>query len=125
MKIKCLSSKVKIEQTGTFVEAILLTLMASCFSETTSFILAGNYMFKVNNKNTRARCEIRSKLTIKTPERHHWHISGVFIVNFVHTSHLAQLTIFKKTCLAQLFCKNSNQDSLALSLQIFLSRNLK
>ena len=26
-------------------------------------------MFKVNNKNTRTRCEICSKLTIKTPER--------------------------------------------------------
>ena len=31
----------------------------------------GNYMFKVNNKNTRARCEICSKLTKETPERHH------------------------------------------------------
>ena len=30
--------------------------------------LAGNYMFKVNNRNTRTRCEIYSKLTIKTPE---------------------------------------------------------
>ena len=29
---------------------------------------AGNYMFKVNNRNTRARCEICSKLTIKIPE---------------------------------------------------------
>ena len=26
---------------------------------------AGNYMLKVNNKNTRTRCEISSKLTIK------------------------------------------------------------
>ena len=33
---------------------------------------AGFYMFKVNNRNTRARCEICSKLTIKTPERHQW-----------------------------------------------------
>ena len=30
---------------------------------------AGNYMFKVNNKSTRRRCEISSKLTIKTPDR--------------------------------------------------------
>ena len=30
---------------------------------------AGNYMFKVNNRNTRASCEISSKSTIKTPER--------------------------------------------------------
>ena len=28
----------------------------------------GNYTFKVNNRNTRTRCEICSKLTIKTPE---------------------------------------------------------
>ena len=30
---------------------------------------AGNYMFKVNNKNTRTRCEVCSKLTIKTAEQ--------------------------------------------------------
>ena len=29
----------------------------------------GIYLFKVNNRNTRTRCEICSKLTIKTPER--------------------------------------------------------
>ena len=34
-------------------------------------IPAGNYMFKVNNRNTRARGEICSKLGIKTPERRH------------------------------------------------------
>ena len=28
---------------------------------------AGNYMFKVKNRNTRTRCEICSKLIIKTP----------------------------------------------------------
>ena len=49
---------------------------------------AGNYMFKVNNGNTRTRCEICSKLTIKTPERRQWRRSGVFIVNFEHISHL-------------------------------------
>ena len=38
---------------------------------------AGKYMFKVNNRNTRIRCEIR-----------HWRRSGVFIVNFEHISHL-------------------------------------
>ena len=32
-------------------------------------IPANNYMFKVNNRNTRMRFEICSKLTIKTPER--------------------------------------------------------
>ena len=29
--------------------------------------LADIYLFKVNNRNTRKRCEIGSKLTIKTP----------------------------------------------------------
>ena len=36
----------------------------------------GNYMFKDNNRNTRTRCEICSKLTVKTPE-----CSSVSIVN--------------------------------------------
>ena len=43
------------------------------------FVPAGIYLFKVINRNTRARCEIYSKLTIKTPERRR---PGVFIVNF-------------------------------------------
>ena len=37
-----------------------------------STIPAGNYMFKVNNRNFRTRCEIYSKLTRKTPERRQW-----------------------------------------------------
>ena len=41
-------------------------------------------MFKVNNRNTRKRCELCSKLTVKTPERRHWRHSGVFIVNLEH-----------------------------------------
>ena len=36
---------------------------------------AGNYLFKVNNRNTRTSCEIRSCS------------SGIFIVNFEHISH--------------------------------------
>ena len=45
---------------------------------------ANIYLFKVNNRNTGKRCEICSKLTIKTPERRHWRRSCVFIVNFEH-----------------------------------------
>ena len=45
-------------------------------------------MFKDNRRNTRTRCEICSKSTIKTPERRQWRRSGVFIVNFEHISHL-------------------------------------
>ena len=44
-------------------------------------LLAGNHMFKVNNRTIRARCEICSKLTIKTPE-------DVFIIKFEYISHL-------------------------------------
>ena len=40
-------------------------------------------MFKVNNRNTRTRCEIWSKLTIKTPERRYFTpCFSVFVVNF-------------------------------------------
>ena len=59
---------------------------------------AGIYMLKVNNRNTRARCEICWKLTIKIPERRlasFWYIycyiwtyftpcSSISIVNFEH-----------------------------------------
>ena len=37
---------------------------------------------------TRKRCEIFLKLTIKTPERRRWRHSGVFIANFEHTLQL-------------------------------------
>ena len=43
-------------------------------------------MFKVNNRNTRTRCEIFSKLTI--PERRYWRRPGVSIINFENISHL-------------------------------------
>ena len=46
-------------------------------------------MFKVNNRNTRTRCEICPKLTIKIPERRQWRRSGNFIVNFGHITHFA------------------------------------
>ena len=49
------------------------------------------YLLKVNNRNSRKRCEKYSKLTIKIPERHHWRRSGVFIVNFERISHLVLL----------------------------------
>ena len=51
-------------------------------------VSGGIYLLKVNNRNTKARCEICSKLIIKTLERRRWRCSGVFIVNFEHISHL-------------------------------------
>ena len=52
---------------------------------------AGIYLLKVSNKNTRIKCEICSKLTIKTPERPHWGRSDVFIANFEHISHCSSV----------------------------------
>ena len=54
---------------------------------------ASIYFLKVHIRNNRTRCEIRSKLTIKTPERRQRQRrrSGVFIVDFEHISHLVQM----------------------------------
>ena len=54
----------------------------------TNLYRTGNYTIKVNNRSARTRCEICSKLTIKTPERGHWRRSGVFTVNFKYILHL-------------------------------------
>ena len=44
---------------------------------------ASNYKFKVNNRNTRTRCEICSKLTIKTPmERYTRQENNLRILSF-------------------------------------------
>ena len=45
------------------------------------------YLFKVNIRNNRARCEICSKLIIKAPERRDSHCYSFFILNFEQTSH--------------------------------------
>ena len=44
---------------------------------------ANIYFFKVKNLDTRKKCEICSKLTIKTSERRR---SGIFVVNIEHKS---------------------------------------
>ena len=45
---------------------------------------AGNYMFKVNNRNSRTRRKICSKLTIKIPERHQL-LSSLLTLNIFHS----------------------------------------
>ena len=47
--------------------------------------LANIYLLKFNKRHTRKRCEICSKLTVKTRQ---WRRSGVFIVNIEHISYL-------------------------------------
>ena len=49
------------------------------------------YLFQVNNRNIRKRCETCLKLTIKSlivNFEHIWRRSVVFIVNFEHILHL-------------------------------------
>ena len=65
-----------------FVKKILSYFHKDCSNP------VGNYMFKVNNKNAKARCEIFSKLTIKTSKRRDWRRSGFFNVNFENILHL-------------------------------------
>ena len=91
MKYKMLS-KEKLSRTGgkeTTIQHCISKLSIQMFIKRK--IRAGKtciYLLKVGNRNTRTRCEICSKLKIKTPERHHWHLSGIFILNFEHISHL-------------------------------------
>ena len=74
-------------------------------------IPAGIYLLKVNNRN-RTRCEICSKLTIKIPERRHWHRSGIFIVNFEHFTPCSSVSIVNFehvitgcNCFSWIFCR--------------------
>ena len=61
----------------------------------------GIYLFKFNNRNTRARCEICSKLTIKTLVRRQWRRSGVFTVNLA-----SQKTVKKEHSLCKILLLN-------------------
>ena len=57
---------------------IIITFEKKFFSNIVAEYSVVNYMFKVNNRSSRTRCEICSKLTIKTPERRQWRRSSVF-----------------------------------------------
>ena len=58
----------------------------------------GIYLLKVNNRNSRMRCEICLKLTIKTPEQRQSRRSGVFIVNVEHISHFVIVFLLLTLC---------------------------
>ena len=83
-----------------FTQWSLSKISLSHFSGT---IPSGNYMFKVNNRNSRTRYELCSNLTIKTLERRHWRRSGVFILNFEHISHLVSIVNFERQMLIKNF----------------------
>ena len=57
---------------------LMLSEMASLSYWICEFQNSVNTENKVNNRNTRTRCEICSKLTIKTPERRHWQLWTYF-----------------------------------------------
>ena len=48
-----------------------------------------HYLLRINDRNTITRCQICSKLTIKTPKGRQWRRSSVFMVSFEHVSQLA------------------------------------
>ena len=56
-----------------------------CLLDVVHLYPVGIYLLKVNNRNFKTSCEICSKLTIK--------MSGVFIVNFEHVSHLVLVSL--------------------------------
>ena len=90
-KISSIGSK---EGVKTFNANTTLGLYTIPVLKVTRFVLRHNTQpaipcpFKVNNRNTKTRCEICSKLIIKTPQRCHWRRSSVYFVNFEHVSHL-------------------------------------
>ena len=68
-----------------------------------------NHMFKVNNRNTRTRYEICTKLIIKTPQRHHGHQFLGAKLHFVYDfMWLTQLAILSSTCTTQVYNTTSS-----------------
>ena len=51
-----------------------------CLRETKNRHPASMYLFKVNIRNTRKRCDICSKLTIKPPERRYYFWTGKWLM---------------------------------------------
>ena len=59
----------------TFRSLVSLEQICRLFLVIVTFMYpAANYMFNVNNRNTRTRCEIYSKLTIKAPLASFWYL---------------------------------------------------
>ena len=59
-----------VETLGMF-ERVFVSCSKLCFQRFVRTNPANIYFFKVNNRNTRKRCEICSKFTIKKPQRRH------------------------------------------------------
>ena len=73
------------------LQHVLLCVSNVVFSRifsSVSYFPTGNYLLNVNNRNSRTRCEVCSKLTIKTSERLQCRRFVIFIVYFEHISDL-------------------------------------
>ena len=68
--------------------SVNFTVVDSTQERVITFTAGVSACSKFTCSNTRARCEICSKLTIKASERNHWRRSSVFTVNFDYISHL-------------------------------------
>ena len=75
------------------------------------------YLLKVNNRNSRTKCEICSKLSIMLLERRHWRRLGDFNVNFGHISHLVLvfLLLTMNICNCRLGDTKSNSGSVKVN----------
>ena len=82
-KFQQLLLKIKFPTSSVQIQTKFILYSAKCDP-------AGIYMFKVNNRNTRTRFEICSKLTIKTPERRQW--GKLLLFTFVY-----RVRIWKKS----------------------------
>lgn len=63
-------------------EKVFYQSVHDLFAIATTVHPASIYSFKVNKENNKRMCDTFSKPKIKTPERHHWRRSDVFIVKF-------------------------------------------
>ena len=124
--------------------------ITNCFNTTLKVIktwdyFAGNQMFKVNNRNTRTKCEIYLKLTIKTPEWQQiydpfkylwWNIFGKFPIssfNLLIVPEMFQplLACYRLFCVAPFLQATASQSLLTSKFTInqlhedFITKNCK
>ena len=81
---------------SSFFCTLFLRFLKRVYSYMGKYFPASIYLFKVNNKSSRKKWEIYSKLTLKSPERPHWH--PPFIVDFelVYIYWVVKLCIYSK-----------------------------
>ena len=88
--LQCIEISMRVAQHFYEQICIFMTMRLILFAAYLKLISlpASFYLFKVNNRDTRKRCYVCSKLTIKTPEWYHWCHSGGFIINCEHIFHI-------------------------------------